>query len=195
MAKTHVSDVDRLASLRTSCGKVGERVGRDGGGSAGIETAATTNCANWTTCTDRAAESTSSSKAAAKAATASSESATATEAAAKTATATSEATTAAKAHVGVGEAVGTNLEGATLPVVTIELLDGVASIVGSFEDNDTGALGPSIGTEVHVGANDTTSASWSFVHNVNTYNNLENVGSLILPACLNKSFRSCHPTV
>lgn len=161
MHKTHVSDIDGLASLRTSCGEVGERVGRDRCSSAGIETAAT-NCSNWTTCTHRAAESTSSAKAAAEAATASSESATATETAAKTATATSKATTAAKAHVGVGEAVGTDLEDATLPVVAIELLDGVASVVGGFEDNNTGALGPSIGTEVHVGANDTTSAGWSF---------------------------------
>lgn len=171
MGQTHVSDVDRLASLRTSCGEVGERVGRDGGSSStGIETAAT-NCTNWATCTDRAAESTSSAEAATKAATTSSESTTATETAAKSATASPEATTAAKAHVGVGETVGTDLEDAALPVVTIELLDSVASVVGGFEDNDTGALGPSIGTEVHVGANDTAGASWSFVNSVNIYSN------------------------
>lgn len=158
LGQTHISDVNRLASLRTGCGEVGERVGWDGGSSTGIETAAT-NCTNWTTCAHRTAESTSSTEAAAEAATDSSESTTAAETAAEAATASSKATTAAKAHVGVGETVGSDLEDAALPVVTVELLDGVASVIRSFEDNNTGALGSSIGAEVHVGANDPTSAS------------------------------------
>lgn len=192
MGQAYVSDVDRLASLRTSCGEVGERVGRDGGSSTGIETAAT-NCTNWTTCSHGAAESTSSAKAATKAAAASPKSATATETAAESATASSEATTAAEAHVGVGKTVRTHLEDATLPVVTIELLNSVAGVVGGFEDNNAGALGPSIGTEVHVGTNDTTGASWSVMYRVSHYSNLVGVICFYL-TCLSEQVLQVLPS-
>lgn len=154
---TYVSDIDCLAPLRASGREVGEGVGRDRGGSTGVEAAASTTWA--TASTNRAAESTSSTTvSSAEAATTSREAATATEASSKATAAATEAATAAEAHACVGEPVGADLEDATLPIIAVELLDGVASVVGGLEDNDTGALGPSVGTKVHIGADDTTGA-------------------------------------
>jgi len=72
------------------------------------------------------------------------------------------ATTKARAaHAGVGEAILTHLDDATVPLVAVELLDGVASIIGGLEHDDTRTLGPAIGAHVDIGTNDGALTSWT----------------------------------
>lgn len=46
-----------------------------------------------------------------------------------------------------------------MPIVAVELGNGVASILGSLESNNTGALGAAIGGDVDVSAEDLTVVS------------------------------------
>ena len=46
-----------------------------------------------------------------------------------------------------------------MPIVAVELGNGVASILGSLESNNTGALGTAIGGDVDVSAEDLTVVS------------------------------------
>ena len=70
-------------------------------------------------------------------------------------------TKARAAHAGVGEAILTHLDDATVPLVAVELLNGVASILGGLKYDDTRALGPAIGAHVDIGANDGALTSWT----------------------------------
>jgi hypothetical protein len=144
---THVPHVDDLAPLGARCSEIGKRVGRDR--SCGVVLEAT-SCSKATPApTVASAEATTAST---EATTASAEAA-----AAEAATAT-KASSATKAHAGVSEAIGTDLEDAALPIIAIELLDSVSSIVGGFEYHDTGSLGSPIGSQMDIGADDTASA-------------------------------------
>lgn len=143
---THVPHVDNLAPLGARGSEIGKGVGRDRSSRIVVEASS-----------GGEATATTASVASAEAATASAE-ATTTEAAAAEAATAAEAPSATKAHPGVCEAVGADLEDATLPVIAIKLLDSVSSIVGGFEDHDAGSLGPSIRPQVDVGADDTASA-------------------------------------
>jgi membrane protein involved in colicin uptake len=75
--------------------------------------------------------------------------------------AASETTTAAKAAAATeatsaSKSVLANLEQAPRPVVAVELLNGVLSILGSLESDDTRALGGTVGCRVNVSADDRT---------------------------------------
>ena len=80
------------------------------------------------------------------------------EATASTAKATAESATATKSSArgkptSSGEAILTDLERASLPIVAVELGDGVACVFRSLEGNDTAALGTTVRTDVDVGTN------------------------------------------
>ena len=71
-------------------------------------------------------------------------------------TATTKATaetTAATGEARPRKAVFPDLEHSALPVVTVELLDGVACIIGAFERYDTGTLWAATRINVNVGTN------------------------------------------
>ena len=73
-----------------------------------------------------------------------------------TATTTKAATAVASStHRGTGKAILTDLEHAALPIIAVELLDGVASIIRRLENNDTRALRSAVRAEMDIGANNT----------------------------------------
>lgn len=148
---THVADIDDLAPLCAGCGEIGKGVGRDR--SCGVVVEATSSCSEATP---------TPTVASAEAATASAET-TAAVTSAEAATAAEASTATTKAHAGIREAIRTDLEDAALPIVSIELLDGVSSVVWGFEYHNAGTLGPSIGSQVDVGADDTASTGCGFV--------------------------------
>lgn len=155
---TYVAGIDDLASISARGGKIGERVRRDGAG-RGLETAGYAGAARTTGASLETASATESS---AKASTASAESSTATEAATKsTAHAATESSTAAEAHTwpSTSIAVLSNLENSALPIIAVELLDGIAGVVGALKDNDTGALGATVGTSVDISTDNSAVAS------------------------------------
>lgn len=83
--------------------------------------------------------------------------------AAAEATTAAEASSATEAHPGVCEPVRTHLEDAALPIVAIELLDRISSVVGGFEHHDTRSLGSPVRPQMNIGADDTASAGCYFV--------------------------------
>lgn len=144
---TYVADVDSLVLLETSSDTVGERVGRHGLVVAAIEAA---RAAAVPTTTEATAEATTA-RTAKSAATVAAETATATKA--------TTAATKAAAKARVGEAVLANLEHAALPLVTVELLDGVASVLGGLEHDNAGSLRAAIRAGVNIGANNAADTS------------------------------------
>ena len=141
-----VADVDEVARFSTRSSKVCEGVGWSCG-CTGIEATAVA----WTT------EATAAAEAASKAA-AACESSTGTEAAAKAATCSAETAATTKAR-STSETVFTNLEIASLPVVAVELVDGVPRIVDSLECYNTRPLRATIGRNVNIGAKNGTGVS------------------------------------
>lgn len=150
----HIADVDCLDLLGSRSGEVGEWVGRSVGHASGvIEPAAGRATAG------RASKATAATS---KAATASKATST-DKAAAKGTTAAAEATTTVAtttSHGGTGETVLADLEHATLPIVSIKLLDGIPSVVGCLEDDNAGALGATIRTHVNIGSDHATGAGY-----------------------------------
>lgn len=148
MAATYVADIDSVALLNTGAGVVGEGVRGDRGGVGGLE--ATRGGATIAAAAAKAAESTAG---AAKATTTKAASET-TAGAAKAATAKA----AGAAHGWAGEAILTDLEHAALPIVAVELLDGVASVLGGLENDNAGALRSAVGAELNISADNATGA-------------------------------------
>lgn len=160
VAGTYVADVYGLAPLTISCREVGESIGwnRNSWAAAAAKAAspgattaaaaiATSSTVTSAECTATSAKSTTTAE-------------TATEAAASTkATATAKATS----HSRVGEAVNANFEDTSLPVVAVELLDRITSIIRRFEDNDAGAFGSAVRSKMDISADDTSSASFDDV--------------------------------
>lgn len=146
----HIADVDCLDLLGSRSGEVGEWVGRSVGHASGVvEPAAgraTAGRATKATAATEAATATSTGKATTKGTTAAAE-----------ATTTVATTTS---HGGTGETVLADLEHATLPIVSIELLDGIPGVVGCLEDDDAGALGATIRTHVNIGSDHATGAGY-----------------------------------
>jgi hypothetical protein len=97
--------------------------------------------------TEATTEATASAKATCKAATRS-KTATTTKWTAKATTSATETTTPWEV---VREAILTNIQQAALPIVTIELLNSVASVIWRLEGNNTRALWTAIWTNVHIG--------------------------------------------
>lgn len=146
---TYVANINDLAPLGSTCRVVRKGI-RDSRRGSSIETA------SWGTSvsTTKAATAT---KATTKA-TATSKSAATTEAASEAST-TAKATTATESGSGPCEAILTHLKWAALPVVAIELLDGIASIVWRLKGNNARAFGASIRPDVDVCTNDSTVSS------------------------------------
>lgn len=140
LCKTHVADVDDVATFTTRSGVVGEGVRRTSRDSLSIEAAATH------------ATKTSSGGAVAAAATIT-KSASSTESSTAEAAAAAKTTTKATATIAgrTSEAIFLHLKSATLPLVSIELLNSVAGVVGGLENNNTGALHAAVGGLVNIG--------------------------------------------
>jgi hypothetical protein len=82
------------------------------------------------------------------------EASTAAKAAAKaTSCSKSATTTEAAAHRIVGEAVLAHFQQAPLPVIAVELLDGVARVVGRLEEDGPRAFGSTVRSGVDISAN------------------------------------------
>lgn len=153
--QSYVADIDGLTALSTSSSEVSEGVRRDRAG-GGLKA--------WTACA--AAEATSATEAAAEASTAAAKSSTTTKASTKSTSHSAIAAPAAEAHARAAAAsvsVLANLKDSALPVVPIELLDGVASIIGALENNNTRSLGTAVRSNVDVGANDGTISGYENV--------------------------------
>jgi hypothetical protein len=153
---TYVSNVDEVALVAVGGSVVSERVGRTSRNGRSALVISTTGV---TTGTRRATEAAAAAKATAEATT-SSKSTTTSHGSTETTTAThgaTEATAAAKATgTTAGEAIFTDLKGAALPVVTVELRNGVTGVLRGLESDDTRALGASSGVSVHVGTDNAT---------------------------------------
>jgi hypothetical protein len=148
---TYVANVNRLASLRSASGIVCEGVGSSSRDSS-IETTAGGSSVSTT-------EASAAAKASAKA-TASSKCATRSpKTSSEATTTTAKSTTATESGSRTCKAVLADLERATLPVVAVELLDGVASVVWGFECNNARALGATVRPDVDVGTDDSTVTS------------------------------------
>lgn len=154
--RTYVANIDGLASFTVGGGKVGKRIGWDGGSLVASKTASSGAAATAAA----AAIATSSTIASTKATATAAEATAAAETTAEASTSTEAAATAAEttSHSGVGEAIDANLEDTALPVVAVELLDRIAGVIGCLEDNNTRALGSSIGSKVDVSTNNTAGA-------------------------------------
>lgn len=143
---THVPHVNDLASLGARCSEIGEGVGRDRCSRVVVEATSSGETASAATLSVASAEAATTPEAAA------------TPEATTEASSATEASSTTKAHSGVREAVGTDLKDTALPIVSIELLDSVSSIVGCLEYHDTGSLGSPVRPQVDIGADDTASA-------------------------------------
>jgi len=149
---TYVAHVDDRALLAGRGSKVGKGVRRNRANSSrrrrttGIESSTATKGRRATVAT---AESTAKATATSKASAATETTTTATEATAEAATATETWTTAC-------ESVLAYFQGTALPLIAIELGDGVASIVRRLKCNNTGSLGTSSGVGVHIGTDNST---------------------------------------
>lgn len=148
---TYVADVNDLISLSSSGGEIGERVRRSGRGWASIVVTTTRStakvAAKASTAWESAAEATTSTKWSTTASA---------KATAEASSGTAEASTRREV---ASEAVLANLKWAALPVVPVELLDGVARIVWRLKGNNTRALWTTVWTNVDISANDSTFAS------------------------------------
>ena len=155
--ETHIADIDRLRTLGTRGSKVGEGIG----GLRSITSNRAAAAAAAAAAGIKATATISTTTLVTKAATASAKSSTAAIAAEGTASAAAEAATTITAgtHTGTSEAILAYLEHTTLPVITVELLDRIARIIGGLKDHNAGALGATILAKVNVGTDNATSAS------------------------------------
>lgn len=144
---TYVANIDSLASLSAGSSVVSEWV-RWSRWSASSCAAVKTTVVWWAA--KCAAKASTAAKAAAKTSTTAKGWATATgKAAAEATTGTTKASTSWEV---VGEAILTDLKVASLPVVTVELLDSVASVVWRLKGDNSGALWPSVWADVNISA-------------------------------------------
>lgn len=195
--------MDGLAGLSAPRGIVRERVRRSGRRARIVATSPAATSTTSTTTIAAAAEATTATvattavaSARAKAAATASEASTTTESAARR---------AAEAGSVAGEAVFTNLERPALPLVPVELGDGVASILGIVEGDDAGSLGPTVGAEMDVGADDGALLSCIGRYMSTTALETEELelwathghtgAGRHVPAPRKRSLRSCQPTV
>jgi len=157
---TYVADVDDFAALATSSSVVRKRIRRSSRGTS--STTSIAEAATTATAGRIAVAATTESTSAAKPTAGSAEAAaTATKSTSHTesATASSKATTESATHAtssGTGETVLANFELASIPVVAVEVVDGVTCIVRAFEGNNSGALGAAVGALVYISTDDRT---------------------------------------
>lgn len=144
---TYVANIDSLASLSAGSSVVSEWVwwSRWSASScAAVETTvvwrATKSAAKASTAAEATAETSTSAKGWAT---------TAAKAAGEATTCTTKASTSWEV---VGEAILADLKVASLPVVAVELLDGVAGVVWRLKGNNSGAFWSSIWSDVDISA-------------------------------------------
>ena len=136
---------------RDSSAKISRRTASTGASKAASKTRAASAIAEAPTATSKASGTPASSKGAATAATAK-----------DGATSATKASTAGTAHAAkagsrtAGKTVFPDFEWTALPVVAIELGDGVPCIFRSFERNDAATLGTTIGADVDIGTDHST---------------------------------------
>jgi hypothetical protein len=141
-----VANVDQVAGLAAGRSEVGEWV-RGVRRTVGIKSA-------YSWATEAAAESSASAKATAETTTsAEAATATSTEASSKTTACSSEAAASTKASV-ASKTIFAHLKVAALPLVAVELSNGVPSIVYCLEGNDTRALWSAIWCDMDICAKD-----------------------------------------
>jgi hypothetical protein len=147
----YVANIDDLSSVAAGSSVVSEGIRRDGAG-RGLEAGS----ARGTSAESSTAEATSKTTTSAAKAAATTESSTE-----SSAHATAKATSATEAHARstTGVAVLTNLDNTALPIVAIELRNGVAGIVRALEDNNTRSLRTTIRSDMDVGSNDSAVSS------------------------------------
>lgn len=160
---TYVAHVDNRARLAARSGEVGEGVGSRGSRSRSSRgTVAASASSVRRSPVSAAAVAAASTEAATKSTTRSavsaSETATPAESSSETATAVASAETATgSAETGTAcETILADLEHAPLPVVAVELGNGVLSVIGVVESDDARALGTAVRGNVDVGADDGT---------------------------------------
>lgn len=151
---TYVADIDGLAGFSTGGSKVGEWVRGIGcSASTGIEASSSAKSARSaaaipTTHSETSSVPTTSGKAATTEATA--------EAAA------AEASTATETSRGrASETILTDFKIATLPLVPVELLNGIPSVVRSLKCNDARTFGTAIRSGVDICTKNTAGVRWS----------------------------------
>lgn len=150
--KTHVANIDDSALVTVGSGIISERVGGSGGNRRSTTVLKPTGTGETTVATRGATEAAASSEATAKASATTEASTThRTAKAATTAKATTKAATTTEAGATTSEPVFANFKGTTLPIVSVELRNGVARIIRRLKSNDTGALGASGRVGVHIG--------------------------------------------
>lgn len=148
---TYVTDVNGLASLRSASGVVGEGV-RSSCWDSSIEATAggsSVATAKATTAAKPSAKTTASSKGATRGP----------EASSKATTTAAKSTAATESGSRTCKAVLADFEGASLPVIPVELLNGVTSVVWGFECNNARTFGATIRPNVDVGTDDSTVTS------------------------------------
>lgn len=152
---THVADVDDRSGLATRGCEVGEGVGRSGCG-RGTTVETTRRAAELL-----ASETTATTELTAKAATTTHETSTATELlATETSTTTHEAATTTTEARRSGEAIFSDFEDTSVPVVSVKLLDGDLGIIGVVESDDTRALHATVRGDVNVSTDDVAGVSY-----------------------------------
>jgi hypothetical protein len=156
MAVTYVADVDDRSRLAARGGKVSEGVGR-----CRCSRRATVETTRRST-TETAAKAAATTKLlSTKATSAAHETSTRGELLAKASTTSHEAAaTTAKARW-ASETVFSDFEDTAVPVVSVELLDGDLGVIRVVESDDTGALHATVGGDVNVSTDDSTSVSYT----------------------------------
>lgn len=154
-----VADVDDWASFATVSRMIGEWVGSlwDEGSRVHAARSTASIGASSTTVSSTKASATTA-EAATTTAEAAAESSTTSESSSETTASTTKAT-ASTAWWSIGKSVFANFECTSLPFISVELADGATCIVGVVEDDDTRALGATIGSEMNVSAYDVSDLS------------------------------------
>jgi hypothetical protein len=152
--KTHVADKDSFALLTTASGMVGKLIGGHRSTKVGSRGGATSKSASSST-----EASTATPKRATTSAESTTKAATASEAASssgKTSTTSAEPSATHAESPSTSKTVLPYFELTTLPVMTIELSNSIASIFRGFKSDNPTSLGTSVGSDMYISANRST---------------------------------------
>ena len=153
----YIANINDLAAVSTGSGIISEWISNSWW-SIGVKTTRGSSAAAKST-----TKSTSTTtKASTETSTTAAEAPTGTEASTEPTTASAKAATTSKAawSAWTSETILTNLKWASLPVVAIELLDSVSSVIWMLECYNSGALWSPIRSNVYIGTDNSTIASW-----------------------------------
>jgi hypothetical protein len=157
--KTHVANIDNSTLVTIGSSVVGERIGGTGRSGRSALVKSTTGVTAVRTTLRRATEASTAAEATAKAATSSKSTATSHRAAEASTTShgpTEATAAAAEARTTASKSILANFKSTALPVISVELRNGVTGIIRGLEGNDARTLGASSGVGVDVSTNDAT---------------------------------------